>query len=69
MATKTAVMEIIHVISFMYSDGSGHKVIQAFKQGLKDMAEAQLDILQQNASSDGDYKLTEVLLFGEKEVG
>lgn len=68
MANETALVEKILVISFMYSDGSGYRVIQAFKQELRAVAEAQLDILQ-NASSDGNYKMSEVSLFGLKEVG
>lgn len=67
MASKTALMEKVLVISFAYSDGSGYRVIQAFKQELRAVAEAQLDILQ-NEPSDGNYKLSEIPLFGLKEV-
>ena len=68
MANETALMEKILVISFMYSDGSGYRVIQAFKQELRAVADNQLQILQQNTSSDGNYKMSEVSLFGLKEV-
>ena len=67
MAEKLASTEKVFVISFMYNDGSGYKVIRAYNRDLKALAEFHL-LEMQNANSDGVYRLSEVSLFGLKDI-